>query len=156
LNNIFINQHPFRGAIVVADDALDGFVSDYNLLISRLSPDGDATILDLAAWQELGYDAHSMVAADPLSTLFVDIPAARLPSRISDEPTGGCRYHGRSPGGLGSIFHSLRVRSALASTSAVTSVGSTRGWSHSSWHQACPRPTSIRVCWSSRLLHPVL
>ncbi len=75
LNNIFINEHPFRGAIVVADDALDGFVSDYNLLISRLSPDGDATILDLAAWQELGYDAHSMVA-DPLSTLFVDIPAA--------------------------------------------------------------------------------
>ncbi|MBL7938683.1 MAG: right-handed parallel beta-helix repeat-containing protein [Flavobacteriales bacterium] len=75
LNNIFINQHPFRGAIVVAADALDGSTSDYNLVMSRLSPDGDATILDLAAWQELGYDAHSIVAA-PLSTLFVDIPAA--------------------------------------------------------------------------------
>lgn len=65
LNNILINQHPFRGSIVVADDALSGFVSDYNLVVERLSPDGDATVLDLAGWQSLGYDMHSQVADAP-------------------------------------------------------------------------------------------
>ena len=76
LNNILINQHPFRGSIVVATDALTGFVSDFNLVTPRLSPDGDATILDLAAWQALGYDANSQVA-DPLAQLF--IPQAYAP-----------------------------------------------------------------------------
>ena len=61
LNNILINQHPWRGSIVVAADALTGFVSDFNLVMDRLSPDGDATILDLDAWQALGYDANSQV-----------------------------------------------------------------------------------------------
>lgn len=75
LNNILINLHPFRGSIVVAADALDGFVSDYNLVVERLSPDGDATILDLAGWQGLGYDAHSLVA-DPQSALFVGYQSA--------------------------------------------------------------------------------
>lgn len=70
LNNILINLHPFRGSIVVAADALDGFVSDYNLVVERLSPDGDATILDMAGWQALGYDAHSQVA-DAQSALFM-------------------------------------------------------------------------------------
>ena len=69
INNILINQHPFRGSIVVAEDALTGFVSDYNLVVNSLSPDGDATILDLTSWQLLGYDEHSQVA-DPLNALF--------------------------------------------------------------------------------------
>ncbi len=69
LNNILINQHPFRGSIVIAENALDGFVSDYNLVVESLSPDGDATVLDLAGWQALGYDANSEVA-DPQSMLF--------------------------------------------------------------------------------------
>ncbi len=69
LNNILITAHPFRGSIVVAADALDGFVSDHNLVTPRLSPDGDATILDLSEWQALGYDLHSQVAA-PLAQLF--------------------------------------------------------------------------------------
>ena len=60
-NNILINQHPFRGSIVVAASALPGFSSDFNLVMERLSPDGDATILDLADWQALGYDANSQV-----------------------------------------------------------------------------------------------
>lgn len=75
LNNILINLHPFRGSIVVAADALDGFVSDYNLVVERLSPDGDATILDLAGWQGLGYDTHSQVA-DPQSALFMGYQSA--------------------------------------------------------------------------------
>lgn len=63
LNNILINQHPWRGSIVVAASALPGFVSDHNILTPRLSADGDATILDLGEWEALGYDANSMVAA---------------------------------------------------------------------------------------------
>ncbi len=76
LNNVLINQHPFRGSIVVAADALTGFVTDLNLVTPRLSPDGDATILDLAAWQALGYDANSQVA-DAQAQLF--IPGAYYP-----------------------------------------------------------------------------
>lgn len=78
LNNILINQHPWRGSIVIADNALSGFVSDHNLVVNSLSPDGDATILDLAGWQTLGYDANSLVA-DPQAVLF-------------DDPIGG-GYH---------------------------------------------------------------
>lgn len=70
LNNILINQHPFRGSITVAASALDGFVSDYNLVVDRLSADGDDTILDLGQWQTIGYDAHSQVAL-PEADLFV-------------------------------------------------------------------------------------
>lgn len=70
LNNILVNQHAWRGSIVVAADALDGFVSDHNLVVPSLSPDGDATILDLAEWQALGYDENSQVA-DAQSVLFV-------------------------------------------------------------------------------------
>ncbi|MBK8500241.1 MAG: right-handed parallel beta-helix repeat-containing protein [Flavobacteriales bacterium] len=62
LNNILINEHPWRGSIVVAADALQGFVSDHNLVTPRLSPDGDATIMSLAGWQALGYDLNSQVA----------------------------------------------------------------------------------------------
>jgi hypothetical protein len=61
-NNILYNLHAFRGAIVIDDASRPGFASDYNSLMDRLSPDGDATILDLADWQALGYDAHSFVA----------------------------------------------------------------------------------------------
>ena len=71
LNNILINQHPWRGSIVIASSALPGFVSDHNLVVNSLSPDGDATILDLAGWQALGYDANSLVA-DPQAVLFAD------------------------------------------------------------------------------------
>lgn len=70
LNNILINQHPWRGSIVIAASALPGSVSDHNLVTGRLSPDGDATILDLAGWQALGYDANSAVV-DALAALFV-------------------------------------------------------------------------------------
>jgi hypothetical protein len=61
-NNILWNLHPSRGVIVIDDSSRPGFVSDYNSLMDRMSPDGDATILDLAVWQALGYDAHSFVA----------------------------------------------------------------------------------------------
>ncbi len=61
-NNVFVTNHSFRGSIVATDDSLTGLDSDYNLLTPRLSPDGDATILDLTEWQALGYDEHSVMA----------------------------------------------------------------------------------------------
>lgn len=70
LNNILINQHAWRGSVVIAASALAGFVCDFNLVTDRLSPDGDATILDLAAWQALGFDANSAVV-DAQAALFV-------------------------------------------------------------------------------------
>ena len=39
-----------------------GFVSDYNSVMSRFSTDAGDTVLDLAAWQALGYDAHAFLA----------------------------------------------------------------------------------------------
>ncbi|MFZ1687455.1 MAG: right-handed parallel beta-helix repeat-containing protein [Flavobacteriales bacterium] len=71
LNNILINQHAWHGSIVVAADALAGFASDHNLVVESLSPDGDATVLDLSGWQALGYDLNSQVA-DAQTMLFVD------------------------------------------------------------------------------------
>jgi hypothetical protein len=61
-NNILWNLHPSRGVIVIDDSSRPGFVSDYNSLMDRMSPDGDATILDLTEWRGLGYDTHSFVA----------------------------------------------------------------------------------------------
>lgn len=63
-NNILWNAHSFRGAITVDAASLSGFSSDYNSVIDRMSDDGGDTVLTLADWQALGYDAHSFVA-DP-------------------------------------------------------------------------------------------
>jgi len=70
-NNILINHHTFRGSIAIDAASLDNFVSDYNIVIDRLSSDGDATILSLSEWQALGYDIHSMLA-DTEDQIFVD------------------------------------------------------------------------------------
>ena len=60
-NNVIVNQHPCNGSIVVAARALPMFSSDLNLVMERLSPDGDVAILDLTTWQAFGYDANSLV-----------------------------------------------------------------------------------------------
>ncbi|MBK9288906.1 MAG: right-handed parallel beta-helix repeat-containing protein [Flavobacteriales bacterium] len=108
-NNILINQHPFRGSIVVAASALPGFSSDFNLVMERLSPDGDATILNLASWQALGYDANSQVVQaqaqlfvqpgidhHPLSTSaqMVDAGTAAVSPFVSTDLDGAVRPSG--------------------------------------------------------------
>ena len=62
-NNILYNFHPFRGAITVDTASRPGFVSDYNSLMDRVSTNGGGSVIDLAAWQALGYDTHSFLAA---------------------------------------------------------------------------------------------
>jgi len=62
LNNILYTYHAFRGAVTIDASSRPGLVSDYNAVISRFSTDGGDTVIDLSAWQALGYDAHSFVA----------------------------------------------------------------------------------------------
>jgi parallel beta-helix repeat protein len=69
-NNIIINHHPWRGSIALDPDAVPGFNSDYNIVVNSLSNEGDGTSMTFEEWQDLGYDANSMLAA-PLSQIFV-------------------------------------------------------------------------------------
>lgn len=41
-NNILVSEHAFRGAIDVSADSLSGFMSDYNVMVSRFTLDGGA------------------------------------------------------------------------------------------------------------------
>jgi parallel beta-helix repeat protein len=71
LNNILFSGHSFRGGLVIDEEGLTGFTSDYNVSIDRFSPDGDATILTLEAWQaETGQDEHSVVSSSEAT--FID------------------------------------------------------------------------------------
>lgn len=62
LNNIAYTYHSWRGAMMIADPALDGFECDYNVIMNRFSTDVGDTRIDLAAWRALGYGLHSLVA----------------------------------------------------------------------------------------------
>ncbi len=70
-NNILINHHSFRGSIAIDAASTTGFVSDYNILVNRLSDDDGNSNMTLSQWQSLGYDLHSMIA-DPENQIFVD------------------------------------------------------------------------------------
>jgi hypothetical protein len=70
-NNILISQSSSRGAIDIAQSSLEGFTSDYNIVISRFTTDGGDTNQTLAQWQAAtGNDLHSLVAT--AAQLFVD------------------------------------------------------------------------------------
>ena len=69
-NNILINHHSFRGSIALDVASSTGFVSDYNILVNRLSDDDGNSNMTLSQWQSLGYDLHSMIA-DPENLIFV-------------------------------------------------------------------------------------
>lgn len=71
-NNILINHHSFRGSISIDANSLNGFVSDYNILVNRLSDDDGNSNMTINQWQALGYDLHSMIA-NPENQIFVDI-----------------------------------------------------------------------------------
>lgn len=62
-NNIVYNLHGFRGSISADADSLAGLDSDYNALMDRFTTDGGDSVMDLAAWQALGHDEHSFLAA---------------------------------------------------------------------------------------------
>jgi hypothetical protein len=72
-NNIFLNNHSFRGSIDISADSLTGFTSDYNVLMNRMTTNGGTTVQTLAQWQASGRDAHSLVATP--AQLFVNAAA---------------------------------------------------------------------------------
>jgi hypothetical protein len=78
-NNILLNYHGFRGSIFISADSRAGFVSDANLVMDRLDPDGDGPTptLSLVQWRaQTGHDVHSR--AVPLTQwagLFADLAA---------------------------------------------------------------------------------
>ncbi len=72
-NNILLSDHSFRGSITIPSASLAGFESDYNIVANRLTADDGNTVISLAAWQGLGFDAHSFIAT--ANELFVN-PAA--------------------------------------------------------------------------------
>ncbi len=72
-NNILINHHSFRGSIALDAASKAGFVSDYNILVNRLSDDDGNSNMSLSQWQSMGYDSHSLIA-DPEDQIFVDYP----------------------------------------------------------------------------------
>jgi parallel beta-helix repeat protein len=62
-NNILYNNHSFRGSIDIHPDALEGFTSDYNVVMNRFTTDDSESRLTLAQWRtETGQDMHSIVA----------------------------------------------------------------------------------------------
>jgi hypothetical protein len=68
-NNIFLNDHSYRGAISTGEWPIAGFQSDYNVVKGRFTTSDGDSVLTLAQWQELGNDAHSKVATS--AQLFV-------------------------------------------------------------------------------------
>jgi parallel beta-helix repeat protein len=68
-NNIFLSDHTWRGSINIANGQAPGLNSDFNIVSDRFTIDDGETILSLAEWQTLGYDANSFLApADELFT----------------------------------------------------------------------------------------
>ena len=70
-NNILINHHGIRGSIAIDAASSTGFVSDFNILVNRLSDNDGSSNMTLSQWQSMGYDLHSMIA-DPEDQIFVN------------------------------------------------------------------------------------
>ncbi|MGD2033547.1 MAG: right-handed parallel beta-helix repeat-containing protein [Bacteroidales bacterium] len=63
-NNILFSYHSFRGGLSLDESSFPGTVSDYNVMVDRLSPDWGDTGMTLSEWQsEFGLDLHSIVSA---------------------------------------------------------------------------------------------
>jgi len=58
-NNVLISRNANAGSIRIPTADLAGFVSDRNQVVNRFSYNGGRTIVDLSAWQALGYDQNS-------------------------------------------------------------------------------------------------
>jgi parallel beta-helix repeat protein len=72
-NNILYTAHSFRGSIELPSSTISGFESDYNIVMNRFSIDDGNTVITLAEWQALGYDANAIIIN--FSQLFVNIGA---------------------------------------------------------------------------------
>ena len=73
INNILYSAHSYRGSINLPQATVSGLQSDYNIVVDRFTVNDGDSVINLAAWQALGYDAHSFIVAP--GALFAD-PAA--------------------------------------------------------------------------------
>lgn len=85
-NNILINKHSFRGSICLDEDSKSGFVSDYNLVVNRLSDDDGNSNMSLTSWQAMGYDTHSQIVQDE-NIIFVNPANSDYHLLESSQPT---------------------------------------------------------------------
>ncbi len=70
-NNILLTRHTSRGAIDISANSLSGFVSDYNVMVGRLTNDDGDSTLTLAEWRaDTGQDMNSIEAT--IADVFVD------------------------------------------------------------------------------------
>ena len=69
-DNVLLNLHPTHGAIAIDASSRAGFAADHNAETARFSINGGATVIDLAGWQALGYDAGSF-ATTPAALFLV-------------------------------------------------------------------------------------
>jgi parallel beta-helix repeat protein len=67
-NNIFYNANPAKASISTYDSAVEGFESDYNVVVDRFEV--DENMITFAEWQALGYDLNSFISTP--SELFVN------------------------------------------------------------------------------------
>jgi parallel beta-helix repeat protein len=71
-NNILLNNNTDHGSINISTDSLPGFISDYNVVENRFSPDDGDTFQTLAQWRAAtGNDLHSFTAVQ--SALFASV-----------------------------------------------------------------------------------
>lgn len=85
-NNILINKHSFRGSICLDEESKPGFVSDYNLVVNRLSDDDGNSNMSLTSWQAMGYDTHSQIVQDE-NIIFVNPANSDYHLLESSQPT---------------------------------------------------------------------
>ena len=70
-NNILLNNNTAHGSINIDAASRVNFKSDYNVVVSKFSPDDGSTFQTLAQWQALtGNDTHSIIAT--ASALFAN------------------------------------------------------------------------------------
>jgi parallel beta-helix repeat protein len=75
INNILYNNHSFRGSINISSDSLPGLVSDYNVLMDRITTNDGASVTTLPQWRiASSQDTHSLIATP--SQLFVNSAGA--------------------------------------------------------------------------------
>jgi parallel beta-helix repeat protein len=71
INNILYNYHSSRGSISIDQESMSGLKSDYNVIMDRLSPDDDNTVMSLVQWKSAtNQDNHSLIATP--AQLFID------------------------------------------------------------------------------------
>jgi len=93
--NILYNYHEWRGSFELQRPDFPGMVSDYNVMMDRVSVDDGNSVITMAEWQEMGYDSNSIISGpeelfvDPDSgdyALRADAPAVDATEPLDDVP----------------------------------------------------------------------